>query len=50
VESLDIGGSLGMMVHLGPLGLAEVFLMKLLSLPSFSRWNTTIIAILAKVD
>lgn len=50
VTSLDVGGSVGALVRLGPFGVVEVFLLKLLSLPAFSPWNVTIIAVLIKAD
>jgi ubiquinone/menaquinone biosynthesis C-methylase UbiE len=48
VDELDIGGSVGSLNELGPLGLLELPFLKLLSMKPFRHRNATIIAVFVK--
>lgn len=48
VEELTIGGSVGSLNELGPLGIAELPFLKLLSLAPLRKYNATIIAVFEK--
>ncbi len=48
VNGIRVGGSVGTFQRLGPLAAVEVFFLKILSLEWFSRFNTTITAVLKK--
>ena len=48
IERLEVGGSVGSLNELGPLGILELPFLKLLSMPSFNRYNATIIAVLRR--
>lgn len=48
VESLEMVGSVGSFQFLGPLGVAEVFILRLLSLGAFRRFRADILAVARK--
>ncbi len=48
VQDLSVGGSVGSLKRLGPLGVLEIPFLKLLSLRTWSQYNATIIVVLAK--
>jgi ubiquinone/menaquinone biosynthesis C-methylase UbiE len=48
VKEVEVGGSIGSFRSLGPVGLLEVFILKLLSWRMFQDFNATLIAVLMK--
>jgi hypothetical protein len=48
VTEVEVGGSVGSLMPLGPIGVLEIFILKVLSYPVFRDFNVTLIAVLTK--